>query len=437
MVCLQLALLGAAALAGLSAAAPAPATTSSSSPSPKGHRQKTLVVFGDSLSDIGSGWKLANFDSNYQPPPWFEGRFSSGFVWNEWTADDLNMTLANYAYGGATSDNSFVNGTVPSVADQVVMYGKQKDADRYVSPDEDVVAVEIGSNDIFHSVTMLAIADEATVSQFAKNLTSNIITAVDKLAGYGYKSFLVFNIPPIQITPMVVKMNLTSLVAPIVDGINSQYSNAVNAYKKDHPKLNVTLVDTSSLTATIAQNLLPDLNIKHNDTSCVVTDQKNHTTFCTNPDEYFFMDAVHPTRLPHRLIGYIVSKIIQDNTYKATVDDMREMIKAHRIRNAYEAVEVTEYQADGSIADINSQIKNQATRAESTAQMVNNGFATPYSLDENSGLASDEEDSWLESDGSASHTKSHTTNTSSKNSAGSIASLSIGAGVALLACIFA
>ena len=60
----------------------------------------SMFVFGDSIS--------AGLDPNYKktgwPPPdvYHEGRLSNGPVWVEYLSKDLNLTLHNYAMGGAT-----------------------------------------------------------------------------------------------------------------------------------------------------------------------------------------------------------------------------------------------------------------------------------------------------------------------------------------------
>ncbi|KAJ1952902.1 hypothetical protein EC988_003302 [Linderina pennispora] len=363
-----------------SLAAAAPATNNALTTRSSEKTKKTLIIFGDSLSDIGSGWTRMNYDANYQPAPWFMGRYSSGFVWNEWAADELNMTLANFAYGGATSNNTWVNGTVPSIADQLHMYEVQRDAKRFQKPEENIAAIEIGANDIFNSVKKLAIASDKKVEAFATNLTNNVVAAMDKLKGFGLTNFLVFNVAPIEITPKVVELHLSKMVKPVITTINEAYSKAVTEYRQKNKGITVTLVDTSYLTKTIAENLLEDLNIKYANASCINT-KKGKTIYCTNPDEYFFMDMVHPTRVPHRLIGYVVAKIIQNPSYNATVDDMRSMIKEHNIRDVYDAVNVVEFQADGKYANIDTQIAAQATRALSSDALTENGAATPYSLD--------------------------------------------------------
>ncbi|KAJ1676696.1 hypothetical protein EV182_007668, partial [Spiromyces aspiralis] len=53
----------------------------------------SFLVFGTSLSDTG------NVIEVYGVGGYWDGRFSSGPVWNEYTAYLQNMTLVNYAFG--------------------------------------------------------------------------------------------------------------------------------------------------------------------------------------------------------------------------------------------------------------------------------------------------------------------------------------------------
>jgi len=93
----------------------------------------TLIVFGDSISgkrstdpyktnssiylkviinwlffsscqqDNGNGTFTLTNGRIPSSPPYFEGRFSNGPVWNEYLADDLGIPLINRAFGGATT----------------------------------------------------------------------------------------------------------------------------------------------------------------------------------------------------------------------------------------------------------------------------------------------------------------------------------------------
>jgi len=69
-----------------------------------------IKAFGDSTCDNGNGtYTLLNH--TYPPsPPYYNGRFSNGPVFMEYLSNILNATLYDYAYGGATSDNTYVTG---------------------------------------------------------------------------------------------------------------------------------------------------------------------------------------------------------------------------------------------------------------------------------------------------------------------------------------
>src|SRR3569832_674500 len=67
-----------------------------------------LYVFGDSLSDMGTVFRMTG--GMYPPnPTYYKGRYSNGRVWVEYLADRLKLPsdrVTNFAYGGATSGSS-------------------------------------------------------------------------------------------------------------------------------------------------------------------------------------------------------------------------------------------------------------------------------------------------------------------------------------------
>ncbi len=79
-----------------------------------------VVSFGDSLSDTDNLFQAIGSP----PPPYFNGRFSNGLVWNEILATNLGLTApapsllggTNYAWGGAQINSA---GNVPSTVNQV------------------------------------------------------------------------------------------------------------------------------------------------------------------------------------------------------------------------------------------------------------------------------------------------------------------------------
>ncbi len=64
-----------------------------------------IVFFGDSLSDNGNLFRIAD-GMLPKSPPYFQGRFSNGFVWSEIVAkqylNKYNVKSKNYAIGGET-----------------------------------------------------------------------------------------------------------------------------------------------------------------------------------------------------------------------------------------------------------------------------------------------------------------------------------------------
>ncbi len=65
----------------------------------------SIVAFGDSLSDKGNLYSLTG-DTIPPSPPYYQGRFSNGPVWVEDVAKYLGIPLADYALGGANTDNT-------------------------------------------------------------------------------------------------------------------------------------------------------------------------------------------------------------------------------------------------------------------------------------------------------------------------------------------
>jgi phospholipase/lecithinase/hemolysin len=98
-----------------------------------------IVVFGDSFSDTG---KIYNASNSTIPDPttgYYNGRYSNGRNYVDFLAEMLsssdtnnntnNIKVLNYAWGGATTNNHFMEGystflqaPVPSVDDQIHDY---------------------------------------------------------------------------------------------------------------------------------------------------------------------------------------------------------------------------------------------------------------------------------------------------------------------------
>src|SRR5437588_8056906 len=87
----------------------------SASPAANADKYRRLVVFGDSLSDNGNLFALTGFP----PAPYYMGRFSNGPVWVEDLAQYLDVPLDDYAFGGANTDATNINGPFPGILAQI------------------------------------------------------------------------------------------------------------------------------------------------------------------------------------------------------------------------------------------------------------------------------------------------------------------------------
>ncbi|KAJ2853108.1 hypothetical protein J3B02_003288 [Coemansia erecta] len=110
-------------------------------------------------------------------------------MWNEWAATELDMVLANYAFGGVTSSNKFAPGPVPNIQEQISMFALQSGLERFATPDNDIAVVEIGTNDIFKGYDDNAFENSTAINEFANQITMSIDNVLDKMVSYVFKNF--------------------------------------------------------------------------------------------------------------------------------------------------------------------------------------------------------------------------------------------------------
>ncbi|KAI8854302.1 hypothetical protein BC829DRAFT_222154 [Chytridium lagenaria] len=126
---------------------------------------KKIVMFGDSVSDVGRAFNLTK--NNGPPIPgnaFWQGRFSDGPVWIEVLAKDRKVALDSYACGGATTSDKLLRGFlggkfseplrrdgstifVPGIDTQINEYLDKKES---VPKDNILYAIWAGGNDRFN-----------------------------------------------------------------------------------------------------------------------------------------------------------------------------------------------------------------------------------------------------------------------------------------------
>jgi phospholipase/lecithinase/hemolysin len=260
-----------------------------------------LVVFGDSLSDVGN---IAQAPFINTPGPYYwNGRFSNGPVYAETLATGLGLpTLVrstasggnDFAYGGAkTTGTSFPDNLfVQDIDDQVGKYLGSRTANAGT-----LYTIFAGANDLLDGQTNMSIP------------INSLQSSIDRLVTAGARNFLVFNLPPLGNTPRfnTSQSNLTqyntrtqqfnTALATMLDSVHAN-NPAVTVYRFDVTALfsqafaNPQLFDLTNVTRSAAPGLAPgDTSY---DTSKIVP----------NPNQYLFWDDLHPTAAVHLILAH-------------------------------------------------------------------------------------------------------------------------------------
>lgn len=252
-----------------------------------------LVVFGDSLSDVGN---LNSATFGLQPGgEYFEGRFSNGPVYSEQLADKLNLgpLLAtsddgtNYAYAGSrTSGTSFFEGGlfIEDLDEQIDDF-LENDS---VSSD-DLVVVFAGANDF--------ILGDATN---AAGRANRVLTQLDRLIDANVKNIVSLTIPLLGETPDG-RANRESLNGRATT-FNATLQTGLDALETSD--LNLIRLDLAELFNVLLEN--PNTFGFDNIT--------NQAINASNPEGYLYWDGNHPTTRAHSMIAEAVFRQVQGIT---------------------------------------------------------------------------------------------------------------------------
>jgi phospholipase/lecithinase/hemolysin len=257
-----------------------------------------LYVFGDSLSDPGNFYNASG--GAFPPsPPYFNGHFSNGPIWVEYLAEELNLPInptTNFAFGGATTgtDNTLnppppAPQALPGLRQEVLGYlsllnGQMADPDG-------LYLVWGGANDYLPTLS-------TTFTPYTEPTTTvnNLAFAVTALAGAGAKNILVVNLPDLGELPRTSSTPQSDDLNELTQDHNTLLSQTLDLLPLASD-VKLFEVDINSLFSNILNNP-PQYNFTNVVNSCLTS-----TSICTNFDEYFFWDEIHPTTAAHRLIS--------------------------------------------------------------------------------------------------------------------------------------
>jgi phospholipase/lecithinase/hemolysin len=301
-----------------------------------------LYVFGDSLSDSGRGYALANTPNpsgsgvvnvfsgeQWMPTAFgFAQRFSNGPTAAEQLATLLGVTASpfgqpggtNYAVGGGTTGTGNFNwlaGRPANIQTALALQntGLFSQVIQYLgtpAPDagSSLFMVQGGANDFFlASPTLTTLASIQNLAQTAAN---NVAASIVALALFGgAQDFLVPNLPDIGATPLFAGNALSGPQAPGAGAVATLYSQFYNGYLAANlalvdgllPGVDIVAFDTfTAFNQVLANPGAFGFDPAKSGTSCLF-DTFAGATGVGQCNGYLFWDDVHPTAALHGVVA--------------------------------------------------------------------------------------------------------------------------------------
>ena len=268
-----------------------------------------LLVFGDSLSDMGNARSALNVPD---VPPYWQGRFSNGPVWVEHVSDRMGLSTSigtgsstgdNRAFGGSQTGagNSYI--VLPNVGTQITAYFANVQT---TVPAGSIVALWAGGNDFLYG------------SANSNVIVTNMEAHIRQLSTAGATEFIIPNLPPLELTPEILSRTQAqqSTIRSEVISYNQKLSNLVGNLSAEL-NLTIHMVDAWSIFHEIVQN---EEHFGFTDTQSAACRGgvsllplpicNSGDPISPNVDEYLFFDKAHPTRVMHQTIGHLAIEAI-------------------------------------------------------------------------------------------------------------------------------
>ncbi|KAL1917212.1 uncharacterized protein VTP21DRAFT_4868 [Calcarisporiella thermophila] len=262
----------------------------------------TLVVFGDSYSDNGhTRARKYSFARKYS---------TNGKTWNQYLSDRLSFTLYNFAWSGATADNSIVKRYTPSVKEQVKLFyrgavdGVHGSSLKW-SPERTLFSIWIGVNDV---TDIFFQGDNAT--RYDLDIAS-VRKSMEDLVSHGARHFMLINVPPIQHMPIVwqrSRSNSTTVsrFSTLVQSYNTKLEQLARTFRAFHADVGVDVlfIDAHGIYSELIQSNL----FANTEDPC--SPESSLWRHCRHPDNYLFWDTWHPTTRVHRMMAEVVYEVL-------------------------------------------------------------------------------------------------------------------------------
>ncbi|OMH85782.1 Thermolabile hemolysin [Zancudomyces culisetae] len=295
----------------------------------------TLLVFGDSNSDIGNVRRVSKGLSPIAGS--YDGRFSDGPVWCDNLVRIFNLKTQNYAYGNATTNNENIAGTirvkdsatrveVPGVKQQIAQYldSEYNVKENGASRDTELFAIFVGSNDLTSRLYpgSYNITREMTEKELIESQAECIEMLIEKAK---VKHLLIFTTRPREDYPGIRQFE-DSQVSAARDAaleFNRLLKIMVEEKTKKYPTVNLILYDIHKLMKQLAleptrYGLHPDVFtpiIASKDSNSADDLTPGQDTDCSKNNRLFW-DTFHISQKAQMLATADIIHVIAQNFWK-------------------------------------------------------------------------------------------------------------------------
>jgi len=308
---MRLTILSTLALLGVAWAPDSPADAA------PGTTYDNVVVFGDSLSDVGNVYLLSG--NTIPGAPYYDGRYSNGLLWVEHIAGSYGVVLTpsgsgpssfgnDWAYAGAatTVDVSADGVTIPSLKHQQKAYLLSTSG---VADPQTLYVIWGGGNDVQYSLLgENGVVSPASLPAVYANKTAAMIRA---LKAAGARSFIVVSVPDVGLTPDVTAIGEPASKA--ATSLSKAMNAALLAALADPTLAAGIQIDYINTLKIMDEIILGNTNFAFTDVvdACVsgtsVCPQGNVTS---DPAHTFFWDGFHPSSFAHAMIAVEAMKAL-------------------------------------------------------------------------------------------------------------------------------
>ncbi|MHB8913593.1 MAG: SGNH/GDSL hydrolase family protein [Minisyncoccota bacterium] len=254
-----------------------------------------VIVFGDSLSDIGN-YSCAHEQQIPLPEFYWNGRFSNGPNYVDDLAKMMGVAIAPSCLGG--TDYAVGDARARDVLTQLALMKSAHLQERA----SDLTILFVGANDVRAAIVE---PDPKKGQKIIRNAVHKIGVALQVLQASGAKNVLVPNVPNLGLLPEVTSMEasmpgITAYATALTQQFNAELDKVLA--QKRNGQMKITRVNTYDLLNTVAQNP-SNYGLTNTTEPCFSGDEQTPGAVCATPSTYLFWDSVHPTTRVHEILA--------------------------------------------------------------------------------------------------------------------------------------